>query len=538
MAQITSRLRDFRHRSYLAFNGFGTTEMLVSLAAGSLIIIGSGAALQSMQSMMSTSGSRATLRQNTTNGLQLLRTEITKADHLLVSETGARIGEETDLNNYNGVDGAISLCQDTSTETFQPIFGLRNSRQLAKLPIIYGIGLNANGLRYSLYRCGPSIEADGSYDTTKIYVDTLIEDIGVMPKKTCIDTQKNLIDCDEPVQLIKKVGDNEALKSTREILTETINRPEYNFLLSNDTTPERTYREPAIRFSTDEQRRLLTFMPPNSDYLDSSDEPIPSFLQMSTGLKSLSTHFLQFTVYARADKRIAKDINGSIVLDGLFFRGEIRDNIRFLLDGSGSMRECIYRSPEPIYRWWRVTYPCIVNRMQALKEELRALLRDLHETAPNTIIGVESFSIEGNHNHKEWVFNEQTMSKIGDENVLDSIFAFIDALDEYKGSSTNPWPGLQNALDDKDADTLFFLSDGIPTRDPNFGSGSRSNDFAGTANDLHSINKNRPNPMIINSIALGLDSNWMKELAELTGGDYNYVDTEAAASQQQQNTSN
>ena len=549
MALILNRLHKLNANRYSAINGFGMTEMLISLAAGGLIIVGSGAALQSMQGMMSTSGSRATLRQNTTNGLQLLRTETTKADHLLVFETNQRAGEETDLNNYNGQNGAIDLCKNASSGLFEPIFGLRNSRQLAKLPIIYGIGLNANGFRYSLYRCGPAIAADGSYDTSNIYVATILDDIGVMPKKTCVDSQRNLIDCEEPVEISKEINGQEVMKPIREILTDTINKTTFNYQIEGDTSPTRTYREPALRFSTDQQRRLLTFMPSNPNYLDSNDEAIPSFLQMSTGLKSLSMQSLQFTAYARADKRITQNINGSIVLDGLFFRGEIQDNVRFLLDGSGSMQTCIYRSPTPVYvvskrSWWgwsgraKATYPCIVNRMQALKAELRTLLQDLHETAPNTMIGLESFSVAGNNNHRGWSFNGQSMSKIGKEEVLDSVLEFIDTIDEYQGNATNPWPGLQNALEDIDADTLFFLSDGEPTRNPNFGNGSKNNNFRGTANYLNDMNNRRSNPMIINSIALGLESEWMQSLAKLTGGDYNYVDVEDVANVQEQGESN
>ena len=75
------------------------------------------------------------------------------------------------------------------------------------------MGLNANGFRYSLYRCGPAIASDGSYDTSNIYVATILDDIGVMPKKTCMDDQKNLIDCEEPVEISKEVGDKEVMKS-------------------------------------------------------------------------------------------------------------------------------------------------------------------------------------------------------------------------------------------------------------------------------------------------------------------------------------
>ena len=126
------------------------------------------------------------------------------------------------------------------------------------------------------------------------------------------------------------------------------------------------------------------------------------------------------------------------------------------------------------------------------------------------------------------------MNKIGNENALDSALDFIDTIDEFQGSATNPWPGLQTALGDINADTLFFLSDGEPRRDPDFGYGSRYNNFKGTANDLNNMNNDRTKPMKVNSIALGLESKWMEDLSQLTGGDYNYVDVEDIAAQQQQ----
>ena len=86
ISHLQNKLTPNRHRNQNAM-GFGMTEMLVSLTAGGLIIVGAGTALQSMQGVMGTSGTRATLRQNTINGLKLLRNEATKADHLLVYET-------------------------------------------------------------------------------------------------------------------------------------------------------------------------------------------------------------------------------------------------------------------------------------------------------------------------------------------------------------------------------------------------------------------------------------------------------------------
>ena len=523
--------------------GFGMTEMLVSLTAGGLIIVGAGTALQSMQGVMGTSGTRATLRQNTINGLKLLRNEATKADHLLVYETGDRAGEDTDLAKHEGDNGAISVCTNSTEGNFKPIFGLRNSRQLPLLPIIYGVGLNASGNRYALYRCGPAIREDGSYDINNIYVGTLLDDIGVMPKETCLNEEKELIQCIEPVPITKEINGETYEKSLEEILSDTINRTSFNHDLLDRTSPQRSYREPAIRFSTDAERRMLTFISPNSNFIDANQTAIPSFLQLSTGLRSLAVQPLQFTAYARADKRITKEINGNIFLDGLFFRGELSQNVRFLLDGSGSMATCIYQSPTPVYVVKRrgrrgrsgraeATYPCIVNRMQALKGELNTLLQDLHVSAPNTQVGLESFSIAGTNNHKGWSHNLQAMSRIGDDDVLDSALEFINSIDENQGSYTDPWGGLKTALNDHEADTLFFLSDGKPTSNPGYTEGTKWNDFEGTAEGLSRINQSRPTPLTIHTISLGRESSWMEELSQLASGDYNYVDVEAAKESQ------
>ena len=63
-------------------NGFSMTELVVSLAAGSLLIVGTGVALQSTQKLVTESAGKTTLRQNTTNGLRLMRSEIERSMHL------------------------------------------------------------------------------------------------------------------------------------------------------------------------------------------------------------------------------------------------------------------------------------------------------------------------------------------------------------------------------------------------------------------------------------------------------------------------
>ena len=102
------------------------TELLVSLGAGSLLIVGTGVALQSTQSLITKSEGKTTLRQNTTNGLRLMRSEIERSMHLVLqrSETTPAGMEHTDLNNdeYTSV---LNQCQALSDNTFKPVFGTK-----------------------------------------------------------------------------------------------------------------------------------------------------------------------------------------------------------------------------------------------------------------------------------------------------------------------------------------------------------------------------------------------------------------------------
>ena len=59
--------------------GFGLTETLVALSAGTIIIGASAVALRSTETIIDSSKNKANLRQNTTNGTRLLRSEVERA---------------------------------------------------------------------------------------------------------------------------------------------------------------------------------------------------------------------------------------------------------------------------------------------------------------------------------------------------------------------------------------------------------------------------------------------------------------------------
>ena len=60
-------------------NGFTTVELMVGITTGTLIIGAASMALRSTQTLISESEGKATLRQNTPNGLRLMRSEIERS---------------------------------------------------------------------------------------------------------------------------------------------------------------------------------------------------------------------------------------------------------------------------------------------------------------------------------------------------------------------------------------------------------------------------------------------------------------------------
>ena len=82
-------------------NGFSMTELVVSLGAGTILIMGSGFALQSTQGLIKQTEGKTTLRQNTTNGLRLMRSEIERSMYLALDRTEPTSAgkENSDLKN-------------------------------------------------------------------------------------------------------------------------------------------------------------------------------------------------------------------------------------------------------------------------------------------------------------------------------------------------------------------------------------------------------------------------------------------------------
>ena len=102
--------------------GFTITELLVGITTGTLIIGAASMGLRSTQTLINESHNKATLRQNTTTGVRLMRSEIERSMNVLVVRTeGVQEGEEhTDLTNHQDI---VSLCQDYRKQRIQAILG-------------------------------------------------------------------------------------------------------------------------------------------------------------------------------------------------------------------------------------------------------------------------------------------------------------------------------------------------------------------------------------------------------------------------------
>ena len=130
-------------------NGFSMTELVVSLGAGTLLIVGTGYALQSTQGLIKQTEGKTTLRQNTRNGLRLMRSEIERSMYLVLDRTEPTPAgkENSDLKNskYTRV---LNQCQGLSTQPFKPIFGAK----MIELdePVLYGMTLARGGIRGGL----------------------------------------------------------------------------------------------------------------------------------------------------------------------------------------------------------------------------------------------------------------------------------------------------------------------------------------------------------------------------------------------------
>ena len=80
-------------------NGFaGISELVIAAGVGTLLIMASGAALQSTGTLIKQSEDKTTLRQNSTNGLRLMRSEVERSMHLVINKSEAFTEDQNHIN--------------------------------------------------------------------------------------------------------------------------------------------------------------------------------------------------------------------------------------------------------------------------------------------------------------------------------------------------------------------------------------------------------------------------------------------------------
>jgi hypothetical protein len=491
--------------------GFGLTEVVLSVAAGSLLITGGAVAMRTVSSSMNASSQVTGLRGSATTGLRLLRAETQRSLHLMVNGGQAQQDQSfTDLNNPEYSE-ALQECQSISSdqqEVFNPLMGM----QMAELqtPIIYGLGLGTSGKNYALLRCGPALSGDGRYETEDVILSKILDGIGVTP---CPDSN-----CPPVTDLREVVAGMD------------------NSLNQDNQSKVRSFPEPAFAIETDQVRKLLKLKDPT----DQSDTIEFSFLQPPGGRRDLRVD-LNFTAYARADKINRTDSTSTINLEetGLsgcddesgctFFGIPVNsDTVQLIVDGSGSMSSCIawgstYGETRRTYydgsRYFRTRQACLMTRMESLQSELRALLASL---SPTTVLSLQSFSSPGYQNHRQW--KEGEMVQLTDSN-RESALDFVNSLSNGKVTSwggTRPWFALDKAFSNADANTVFFMTDGDPNYDRNGGSWS-SYDYQPTANAYMAMNEERDPSLSVNTVSVGQGSPWLELLSNGASGTYKVI---------------
>ena len=521
-------------------NGFTVPELLVGVVTGTLIIGAASTGLRTTQTLISESHGKAALRQNTTNGLRLMRSEIERSMNVLVSRTeGVQAGEEdTDLNQYSDI---INDCKALPQAAgFNPVFGI-NMVELDD-PVIYGVGLSRDGRGYALLRCGSPLNMDGTYRSAEdneadnaagneqvesdIFISRILDDIGTIPCKVS-DLPEN-----------EQCPENQELSS---ILNQT------SFAFTGSKSPARTSQQPALRIQTDINTKLVKFIDPYEldDSKNDAYQISASFLENNNGVKTQARQDLYFSAFARADKRVRFGYNatdsgeGNGYPGGAFFQNITSSNLRFILDGSGSMSACVAWSGEygntrrrfydPGRGYFRTNKICSFTRMEALQHEMIDIISNLPDY---TKIGLASFSTSGNRNNKTWEDSRDNLVELGPSNseARQSAIRFVNSLsssDPKYWGGTMPWNTLDAAFSDRLTDTIYFLSDGQPNKDRN-GYTWNSSDYDSVADHYAALNAARVNDgdqsIKLNSTSVGLDSEWMQILSSKTSGEYIKVD--------------
>lgn len=518
-------------------NGFaGMSELVIAAGVGTLLIMASGVALQSTGTLIKQSEAKTTLRQNSINGMRLMRSEVERSMHLVLNKSEAFTADQTHINlNDSRYTSLVNDCTALAgNRPFKPLFGVKMIE--LNQPVLYGMSLGSGG--FTIERCGAPLNPDGKYnETADVFLSRVLEDIGAIPCRKESELQEG--------ESLASVCD-EGGPTKAEILSST------DFTFTEGKTPSRSERQPALRIETDTNYKLVKFIDPTAAGEGQDEDTITeSFInKLGVGDRQVTYQPLYFSAFARAADKRVDNFGGEgqgAPINGAFFQNITSSNVRFVIDGSDSMRACVMWGDgkgnwrlfyDPIHSqlfWTKMN--CALTRMEALISEMTMILGQLPN---NTKVGLTSFSSGDYKNNKEWSESKNGLVRLGDEGKRDLAIQFVNTLDKeicylwggkemcYLWGGTDPWKAIQKAFDDTETDTLYLMSDGQPNLNRNGGYWS-SSDHQPTANYYAEENNNRKHDdvdraLIVNATSLGLESLWMKELSELTQGYYNQID--------------
>ena len=162
-------------------NGFaGMSELVIAGGVGTLLIMASGVALQSTGTLIKQSEQKTTLRQNSTNGLRLMRSEVERSMHLVLNKSEAFSEDQTHINlDDNRYTSLISECTSLAgSRPFKTLFGVKMME--LNQPVLYGMSLGSGG--FTIERCGAPLNPDGQYnETANVFISRVLEGIGAIP---------------------------------------------------------------------------------------------------------------------------------------------------------------------------------------------------------------------------------------------------------------------------------------------------------------------------------------------------------------------
>ena len=137
----------------------------------------------------------------------------------------------------------------------------------------------------------------------------------------------------------------------------------------------------------------------------------------------------------------------------------------------------------------------------AAKEQLRLVISALPKTHRVNLIPFETSVTQ--------VWRELKTLNNGNRNEL------LERLAKIKlAGGTNTFGALMHAMEDPEVDTIYLLTDGVPS----------SGELVDPEEILEVImRENRIRQIVIHCISIGLKSTLLKDLANLTGGQYKEV---------------